>query len=196
MELQGAVIIYLLELTACRPGSKETNKKDSDPSGIGIANLRVNNITLSHENNKVRLQFITKGGKKYDKIHEVSERVYKLLKKYRSGSETLAQWSNMKETEKEKRPLFNQIEYSEFAKKIKDTYGVELKDIRTYVATNRFKQELNSFSSRYSDADEKTRIEELKNFHQNARKIVQDLLLHINDDSRDYYIDPRITVEW
>lgn len=66
MELQRAVI-YLLKLTACRPGSKKDGKTDDEQSAIGIANMRVNDITVL-ENNTVRLRFRTKRGTEYGNI--------------------------------------------------------------------------------------------------------------------------------
>lgn len=192
IELQEAVIIYLLKLTACRPGSKKNDKTDDEPSGFGIANMRVNDITLLGDNT-VRLQFITKGGTEYDGTHEVSKRVYALLEKYYNGDETLEKVFNVNESKRVKRPLFNQIKYSEFAAEMKRKYEVYPKDFRTYVASTRFQEELNSFSYRNPDADEQTKLEESKNFYKNAWDIVQRLLLN---DFVDPYIDPRITVAW
>lgn len=194
MELQRAVIFYLLKLTACRPGSKKDDKTDDEPSGTGIASMRVNDITLL-ANNKVYIKFRTKGSTEYDGTHEVSKRVYELLEKYCSGHETLEKFVNLDEIERGKRPLFNQTKYSEFAAEMKKIYGIYPKDVRTYEASTRFEMELNKFTYSNPDADEQTKLKEMKKFHKNAREIVQRLLLH-KEDSVDPYIDPRITVAW
>lgn len=156
--------------------------------------MRVNDITLIGDNT-VRLRFKAKRGTEYDGTHEVSGRVYELLEKYYNGDETLEKVVNMDESKRVKRPLFNQTKYSEFAAGMKSIYEIFPKDFRTYEASTRFEKELNSLSRSNPDADEQTKLKELKNFYKNAREIVQRLLLHKND-SVDPYIDPRITVAW
>lgn len=191
-------------MTGCRPGSLGNDRKDDNPSGRGIANLRVGHITL-FDDDHINLHFIAKRHSEYDKKHKVDTRVYKLLKKFLGDGGTMLRHVTTTSTQRchkinAKRPVFNHVNYSDLEMHLDKKYGIKPRDFRTFRASNVFETELNDRANEWTrtnpDADEQTQITELTQIYGEARKKIKELLNHKDIKYGDNYIDPRIIVAW
>lgn len=172
----------MLILTGYRPGSKENCPQDANPSGRGIANLRVGHIRamrIEGDSHKLHIDFIGKHEVRYNKILSIDEKVYRLLKIYRENNQTL--YPVVEPTRK----LFNFVEYSDVEAWLKK-FHLQPKDIRTYRASDLFEKELKNA----------TNLENIKTIYNEVRMKVRDLLCHGDLRTLHRYIDPRIVFAW
>lgn len=193
-------------MTGCRPGSLENDPKVDDPSGRGIANLRVGHITLPKMmTDHIHLHFKTKYHTPYNEQHKVNTKVYELLKKFLGDAETMFDHATTSSSMRcdgiiAKRRVFNHVKYSDFAKYLNQKYGMQPRDFRTHKASTVFETELNKRTNEWTrtnpDADEQNKITELTKIYGEVREEVKELLNHKDIKCSDCYIDPRIIVAW
>lgn len=170
---QLGIITYLLDITAYRPGSQKGKE-----TGIGIGSMRIKHITFK-TNNKIHFEFKGKYCVEYCEDHQVAKRVYDLMK--------IEKFDKNKDQED---LVFDMVKYEDIRNHL-GKYGITPKMIRTYHATNLFRNILLK-----EEEEIGMNSENAKNLISKAKCEVQKKLNHLHKKSGKSYIDPRIILAW
>lgn len=134
--------LYFIDNMALRIGN-EKGKGEADT--VGVNSLRMEHINLL-DNNKVKLDFLSKDSVRYVNTIQVTDQVYKNLQEFISGK--------IKGTQ-----LFDKINPNDLNKYLQNFMdGLTSRVFRTYNASNLFQKELNRISKKYQEYDKDDKI--------------------------------------
>lgn len=139
MKRQIAVATYLIDKLALRAGNE---KDDDEADTVGCCTLKVENVTLLPDSNKLQFDFLGKDSIRYFNTVEVEQPVYEAIGQFRSKK-------------KEGEDLFDKLDTSKLNAHLKELMpGLTAKVFRTYNASITLDEMLNK-ESKGGDVGEK-----------------------------------------
>lgn len=82
MKQQISVAAYLIDMLALRAGNE---KDDDEADTVGCCTLKVENVSLVPQTNKLEINFLGKDSIKYENTVEVDPLVYKAIGEFKKG---------------------------------------------------------------------------------------------------------------
>lgn len=167
---QLATALYFIDHFALRVGNE---KREDEADTVGVASLRVEHMELL-EDDKIKLDFLSKDSIRYINIVKVDNVVY----------------NNIKEFINKKQPtdeLFNLINSNDINKYLQEFMpDLTAKVFRTYNASTLFQNELDKITKKYSDLDIEDKINILLDEFNKANAKVAILCNHQKSVSKNF----------
>ncbi|MCL7034345.1 hypothetical protein MKW94_017628 [Papaver nudicaule] len=161
---QIAVAAYLIDKLALRAG----NEKDKDEADtVGCCTLKVENVTLLPQTNKLKIKFLGKDSITYENTVEVEPLAYKAIKSFKKGKN-------------DREDLFDKLDTNKLNAHLKKLMpGLTAKVFRTYNASITLDNMLYS-TTRGGNLDEKIGV------YERANKQVAELCNHQRTESKSH----------
>ncbi|KAI3941460.1 hypothetical protein MKW98_022467 [Papaver atlanticum] len=161
---QIAVAAYLIDMLALRAG----NEKDADEADtVGCCTLKVENVTLVPQTNKIEIKFLGKDSIQYENTVEVEPLAYEAIKKFKKGKN-------------DSEDLFDKLNTNKLNAHLKELMpGLTAEVFRTYNASITLDNMLNS-ATKGGNLGEKIGV------YERANKQVAELCNHQRTESKTH----------